>query len=57
VYEYKPPSVPAQYKLLAVAFVLVVVGVTVYFIKLPRTPLVIPPPPLTIYVEPVSAEP
>jgi hypothetical protein len=52
--DYKPPSTLAQYWGLAAAFVLVVIAVTVYFYKLPRTPLYIEPATQSVYIDPIS---
>jgi hypothetical protein len=54
VEDYKPPSMLAQHKGLAIAFVIVLLAVAVYLYKLPRTPIYFPPPTLEIYVEPIS---
>jgi hypothetical protein len=52
--EYKPPSILAQYKGLAVVFVIALIAIAVYFYKLPRTPIYFPPP--AVYVEPLPAQ-
>lgn len=52
--DYKPPSMFAQYKGLAIMFAMVLLAVAVYFIKLPRTPLHIEPPTQEVYIDPVA---
>jgi len=49
--DYKPPSVLAQYWGLAAAFAIVLIAVTVYFYKLPRTPLYIEPATEPVYID------
>jgi hypothetical protein len=57
-YEYKPPSVFADYKYLAIAFVLIIIAVSVYLIRAPHKPLKIdPPPPPPVYIEPIPQRP
>ncbi len=53
MYEYKPPSLLAQYKWLALAFALVVCAFTVYCIKQPRAAPRLPSAP-EVYVEQIS---
>ena len=51
-FEYQAPSMLAQYKYLAIAFVLVIIAATVYLARAPHKPLVIePPPPPPVYIE------
>jgi hypothetical protein len=57
LFKYKPPSLLAQYKGLAIAFVIVLIATAVYFYKLPRTPVYFPPPTVEIYVEPIPKGP
>jgi hypothetical protein len=51
-FEYKPRSLLADYKYLAILFVLLIVAGSVYLIRAPRKPLTIEPPP--VYIEPIS---
>ncbi len=57
LHEYKPPSMLAQHRGLAIAFVIVLLAVAVYFYKLPRTPVYFPPPTQAIYIEPIAPTP
>jgi hypothetical protein len=57
-YEYKAPSLLAEYKYLAIIFLLILIGVSVYLIRAPRKPLRIdPPPPPPVYIEPIPQRP
>jgi hypothetical protein len=57
-FDYRPPSLLADYKYLAIAFVLVIVGVAVYLIRTPHETFKIdPPPPPPVYVEPLEPQP
>lgn len=49
--EYKPPSLLAQHKGLAMVFAIVLLAVTVYLYKVPRTPIYFPPPTQSVYIE------
>jgi hypothetical protein len=54
-FEYRRPSVFAEHKFLAIAFILVLIGVTVYLIRAPHRPLIITPPPAPpVYIEPIG---
>jgi hypothetical protein len=52
--EYKPRSLLADYKYLALVFVLLIVAGAVYLIRAPHKPLTIEPPP--VYIEPIPAK-
>ena len=54
-FEYKPRSLLADYKYLAVLFVLLIVAGAVYLIRAPHKPLTIEPPP--VYIEPIQKQP
>jgi hypothetical protein len=54
-FEYKAPSLLAQYKYLAVVFVLVLIAAAVYLFRAPHKTLTIEPPP--VYVEPIPERP
>ncbi len=54
-YEYTRPSMLAEHKYLAIAFLAVIIAAAVYLIRAPRKPLTIEPPP--VYVEPIAAPP
>jgi hypothetical protein len=54
IIEYKPRSLLADYKYLAIFFVLLIVAATVYLFRAPHKPLVIEPPP--VYIEPIPAK-
>jgi hypothetical protein len=54
-FEYKAPSILAQYKYLAIAFALVIIAAAVYLARAPHKPLTIEPPP--VYVEPLPERP
>jgi len=57
-FEYKAPSLLAQYKYLAIAFALVIIAASVYLVKAPHKPLTIePPPPPPVYIEPLPERP
>jgi hypothetical protein len=57
-FEYQAPSMLAQYKYLAIAFVLVIIAATVYLARAPHKPLTIePPPPPPVYIEPLPERP
>jgi hypothetical protein len=57
-FEYKAPSVLAQYKYLAIIFGLVIIAAAVYLARAPHKPLTIePPPPPPIYIEPIPERP
>jgi len=45
----------AQYKYLAIAFILVIIAATVYLARAPHKPLTIEPPP--VYIEPLQERP
>jgi hypothetical protein len=48
----------AEYKYLAIVFVLIIIAVSVYLIRAPHKPLKIdPPPPPPVYVEPIPQRP
>jgi hypothetical protein len=48
----------AQYKYLAIAFVLVIIAATVYLARAPHKPLTIePPPPPPVYIEAIPERP
>ncbi len=51
-FEYKPRSLFADYKYLALLFVLLIVAGSVYLIRAPHKPLTIEPPP--VYIEPIQ---
>jgi hypothetical protein len=53
VYIYKPPSMLAQYKGLAVVFAIVCLGLAIYCFKAPHGSRYSPPPKQPIYVEAV----
>jgi hypothetical protein len=54
-FDYRPPSLLADYKYLAIAFVLVIIAVSVYLIRAPHHQLEIePPPPPPVYIEPLN---
>jgi hypothetical protein len=58
IIEYKPRSLLADYKYLAIVFALLVAAGSVYLIRAPHRPLVIePPPPPPVYIEPIPAKP
>ena len=52
-FEYKPRSLLADYKYLAILFVLLIAAGSVYLIRAPHKPLTIEPPP--VYIEPVGS--
>jgi len=52
--EYKPPSVLAEHKYLAIAFLLAVIAGSVYFFRAPREARKIALPPSPVYVEPIG---
>ncbi len=51
-FEYRPPSVFADYKYLAIVFAILVIAGAGYLIRAPRKPLKLEPPP--VYVEPLT---
>jgi hypothetical protein len=54
-FDYQAPSILAQYKYLAIVFVLVLIAAAVYLARAPHKPLTIEPPP--VYVEPLPERP
>jgi hypothetical protein len=53
-FEYRPRSVLADYKYLAIAFLAIIIAGSVYLIRAPRKPIKIdPPPPPPVYVVPL----
>jgi hypothetical protein len=56
MYEYKPPSLLAQYKWLALVFAVIVIVFAAYCIKKPRAAPRVPPAP-QVYIEPISTAP
>jgi hypothetical protein len=54
-FDYQAPSVLAQYKYLAIVFVLMLIAAAVYLARAPHKPLTIEPPP--VYVEPLPERP
>ncbi len=62
LYDYKPPSLLAQHKGLAVIFAILCVGFAVYCFKVPRVRQSAPPVPARplpakpIYVEPIDKD-
>jgi hypothetical protein len=54
-FDYQAPSLLAQYKYLAIVFVLVLIAAAVYLARAPHKPLTIEPPP--VYVEPLPERP
>jgi hypothetical protein len=64
LYEYKPPSLLAQHKGLAVIFAILCVAFAAYCFKAPRARQSMPPPPVPakpvpakpIYVEPIDKD-
>lgn len=63
LYEYKPPSLLAQHKGLAVIFAILCMAFAVYCFKVPRAQHSAPPVPAKpvpakpIYVEPIDKDP
>jgi len=55
LFDYQAPSMLAQYKYLAIVFVLVLIAAGVYLARAPHKPLTIEPPP--VYVEPIPERP
>lgn len=51
--QYKPPSVLAQYKVLAAVFAAVFLGLAIYCYKAPHGSRYSPPPKQPIYVDAV----
>jgi hypothetical protein len=56
-FEYRPPSLLAEYKYLALAFLLLIIALSVYVIKAPHEPLTITPSPTPVYIESLPAQP
>jgi hypothetical protein len=57
-FEYKAPSMLAEHKYLAIAFVIVIVAASIYLYSAPRKPLKLDPPPAPpVYVEPINVPP
>jgi hypothetical protein len=54
-FDYQAPSMLAQYKYLAIVFVLVLIAAAVYLARAPHKPLTIEPPP--VYIEPIPERP
>ncbi len=54
-FEYQAPSMFAQYKYLAIVFVLLIVAAGVYLARAPHKPLTIAPPP--VYIEALPERP
>jgi hypothetical protein len=54
IIEYKPRSLLADYKYLAIVFVLLIIAGSWYLFKAPHRPLVIAPSaPPPVYIEPI----
>jgi hypothetical protein len=54
-FDYRPPSLLADYKYLAIAFLLALIAVSVYLIRAPHNPIKIEPPaPPPVYIEPLK---
>jgi hypothetical protein len=55
--EYKPRSLLADYKYLAIVFLLILIAGSLYLIKAPHRPVHIDPPaPPPVYIESLPAE-
>jgi hypothetical protein len=52
--EYKPPSLLAEHKYLAIAFLLAIIAASVYLFRAPREPRKISLPPAPVYIEPIN---
>ena len=54
-FDYKPPSLLADYKYLAIGFLLVILAASIYLFRTPRKPLTIEPPaPPPVYIDPIA---
>jgi len=54
IIEYKPPSLLAEHKYLAIVFLLAIIAASLYLLRAPREPRKIALPPSPVYVEPVN---
>jgi hypothetical protein len=52
--DYKPPSLLAEHKYLAIVFLLAIIAASLYLLRAPREPRKIALPPSPVYVEPVN---
>ncbi len=53
--EYKPPSLLAEHKYLALVFLLAIIAASAYLLRAPREPRRSTQPPAPVYVEPISS--
>jgi hypothetical protein len=52
--EYKPPSLLAEHKYLAIVFLLAIIAASLYLLRAPPEPRKLSLPPSPVYVEPIN---